>query len=185
VGVKGVKIEALTCRLPDGGQIKVTDMKPVQIGDVHTFRQLTYSHAGNDERAACEIVFEVRDGAPVCARLTFTSDSEHGVRAKDLKAMKLDQLCQDVFGYVVGGPNPSGSGVMVTVGPGSYLQDREHVERAMRRRRVTPQLKREVAAVHAAAPERGRMAAVIRAFGVSERQALRYIAAAKRDGFIK
>lgn len=54
------------------------------------------------------------------------------------------------------------------------------------RHSITPEFLSRVAEKHQAAHEGGRLAAVIAAFGpVSERQALRYIAQAKREGLIE
>lgn len=81
----------------------------------------------------CEIVFEVRNGVPVCTRLSLTADNEIGVRAKDLKAIKLEDLRDDIYGYIgVFTPNPAGGWVR-KVGRGSYRQDREHVQQATTR----------------------------------------------------
>jgi len=182
-----VRATELSYQLPDGGRIDVTDRAVVPMGDVRAYRQLTYRHGGNSAHPAREIVFEVRNGVPICTRLTFVSDSQTGVRAKDLKALKLDELRDDVYAYVgVFTPNPAGGpdSWMLRVGRGSYHQDRKHVERATTRRKLTPEFLERVSEIHNAAPEGGRLEAVKAAFNVLERQALRYIAAARQKGFI-
>jgi hypothetical protein len=52
------------------------------------------------------------------------------------------------------------------------------------RRKITPKFLSRVAEIHQAAPEGGRLAAVKVAFMVNERQALRYIAAARKEGWL-
>jgi hypothetical protein len=169
--------------LPDGGHVEVTDTALVPMGDVRAYRQLTYTHGGGD-RPACRVVFEVRDEVPVCASFALDGADGQPVRAKDLRAIKLDELRDDVFAYVgVFVPNPEG-GWVLRVGRGSYHRDRKHVEQAARRRKVTPELLDKVAAVHEAAPEGERIDAVRAAFGVQTRQALRYIAMAKGKGLL-
>jgi hypothetical protein len=176
----------MSIQLPGGGRIDVTDHAVVPMGDVHAYRQLTYSHDGSAGKPACEIVFEVRAGVPMCTRLAFTvpPDSRIGLRAKDLKAIKLDDLRDDVYGYAgVFEPNPSG-GLIHKVGRGSFHQDRKHVERATQRRKITSQFLEQVAEIHNDAPAGGRLEAVQAAFKVRERQALRYIAQARQKGLI-
>jgi hypothetical protein len=176
---------SLSIELPDGGRVDVTDPTVVPMGDVRANRQLTYTHAGGADRPACEVVFEVRGGVPICARLTLLADSETGVRAKDLKGIKLDELRADVFGYVgVFAPNPAGGWVR-KVGRGTLGADRKHVERAATRRKVTPQFLKQVAEIYNGAAAGGRFEAVRAAFpDIEERQAHRYIAAARTKGFL-
>jgi hypothetical protein len=184
--VKGVRLEGLTYGLPGGGRIEVTDATMVPMGDVRAYRQLTYTHDGGNGQPACRIVFEVRNGAPVCANFSLSSVAQIAVRAKDLRAFKLDELRDDVYAYVgVFTPNPAAPGQwMLRVGRGSYHQDRKHAEQAARRRKVTRELLQKVAKVHTTAPEGTRLEAVKAAFQVQERQALRYIAEAKEKGLI-
>jgi hypothetical protein len=183
--IRGMSM-SMSIQLPDGGRVDVTDDTVVPMGDVRANRQLTYTHDGGAGRPACEVVFEVRGGVPMCARLTLLgADSETGVRAKDLKAIKLDELRADVFGYVgVFAPNPAGGWVR-KVGRGSLRADRKHVEQAATRRKVTPQFLKRVAEIYNGAASGGRFEAVRAAFpDVEERQVHRYIAAARTEGFL-
>jgi hypothetical protein len=178
-------VEVSGYQLPDGGHVEVTDDTVVPMGDAHAVRQLRYSHTGDAERPACETVFEVRDGVPVCIQLTLTADNEIGVRAKDLKAIKLEELREDVYGYVgVFTPNPAG-GLLRRVGRGSYRQDREHVRQATTRRKLTPKFLEQVAGIHGGSSGGGGFGAVKAAFpDVDERQIRRYIATARAKGFL-
>jgi hypothetical protein len=173
----------LITELLDGGRIEVTDMTPVPMGDVFAHRELTYTHDGDSGRPACKVVFEVCGGVPVCNSIELSvTDSGTHVRAKDLSAIKLDNLREDVFAHVgVLVPNPDG-GLVRRFGPGSFHRDRKRIEHATRRRKVTPELLSRVAEIHNGAPAGGRLEAVRAAFNVSERQALRYMALAKQRG---
>jgi hypothetical protein len=182
LGLTLVPMKLIT-ELPDGGRIEVTDMEPVPMGDVFAHRQLTYTYDGGATRPACEIVFEVRNGVPVCTGISLRStDGGTHVRAKDLTGIKLDNLRDDVFAYVgVFVPNPGG-GLVRKLGPGSLREDRKRIERATQRRKITPEFLNRVAEIHNGAPEGGRVAAVKAAFKVKERQALRYIKLARQKG---
>lgn len=182
MGVELVDMRMPT-ELPEGGLIEVTDPEIVPMGDVFAHRQLTYTHEGDADRPACKLVFEVRNGVPVCASIQLgSSESESHVRAKDLNAIKLDNLRDDVYAAAgVFVRNPDG-GFMRKLG--RFHQDRKRVERATQRRKITPEFLGQVAEIHKAAPERGRLAAVKAAFKVKERQALRYIDQARRKGLI-
>jgi hypothetical protein len=175
----------LITELPDGGRIEATDPKIVAMGDAFARRQLTYTHDGDADRPACKIVFEVRNGAPVCASLHLgSSESGSHVRAKDLNDIKLGDLRDDLYAYVgVFVPNPGG-GFIQKFGPAQFKQDRKRVHNVTRRRKVTAEFLSQVADVHNGAPVGGRLEAVKAAFSVSERQALRYIAQAKRERLI-
>jgi hypothetical protein len=173
----------LITELPDGSRIEVTDPEIVPMGDVFAHRQLTYSRDGGADRPACKIVFEVRNGVPVCASLHLgSSESESHVRTKDLNAVKLDDLRDDVYGAAgVFVPNADGGFIRKL---GRFHDDRKRVEQATQRRKVTPEFLGRVAEIHNGAAIGGRLEAVRAAFNVSERQALRYIGEAKRRGLI-
>lgn len=171
--------------LADGARVKVTDATIVPMGDVFAHRQLTYTHDGDADRPGCRIVFEVRNSVPVCASINIWSDGESYVRAKDLKAIKLDNLRDDVYALTgVFVRNPDGDDFMHKLGPASFGRDRKRVERATQRRKITPEFLNRVAELHNTAPAGGRLEAIKAAFGVSERQALRYIAQARQKGLI-
>jgi hypothetical protein len=67
----------------------------------------------------------------------------------------------------------------------NYRRDRQRVEQVKTRRTMTPDLIARVAQIHNTTPEGSRIAAIRAAFGIAERQALRYIAQARKDGLIK
>ncbi|TMS50964.1 hypothetical protein E0T84_21475 [Mycobacterium sp. DBP42] len=169
--------------MPDGGVVEVTDPDLVPMGDVFACRKLTYTHDGGDNKPSCRIVFEVQNGVPACTSLAIESRPGTPVRAKDLTAVKLDNIRDDAF--AAGGvyrSNPNG-GYVRTWGPASFLRDRKETERAGRHRKMTPELLSQVAEVHKATPT-ARIAAVEAAFGISERQAKRYIKAAREAGLL-
>jgi hypothetical protein len=187
-----VEVHPGTYKLPDGGSVEVTNATVVPMGDVWAYEQLTYTHPGNDSpghrsRPACRIVFEVRNGVPICTTASLSSAGQITVRPKDFRALKLDELRSDVYAYVgVLVPNPDVPGqLMIRVGPGvSYREGREHVKQVTHRRRITPELLERVAKVCATAREGAQMEAVKAAFQVGDRQAWRYIAGARKAGLI-
>ena len=179
---RGIQITRLECRLPDGGRVEVTDRAVVPMGDVRAYKQLTYSHDGGKGRPACRVVFEVHGGVPVCASFTLSTVDQTPVRAKDLRAIKLDELRDTVYAHAgVFTPNPGG-GWILTVG--YSVEDREHVEQAARRRKLTPELLSRVAEIYNQAPDDGHLEAVASAFLIGNRQAWRYIAQAREKGLI-
>jgi hypothetical protein len=186
-GFEIVSMPLLASELPDGGRVDVTEPALVPMGDVFAHRQLTYTHDGDAGRPACRIVFEVRNGVPVCASVHLWSDGQTCVRAKDLKSFKLDNLRDDIYAYTgvfVRNPDGDEHEYMRRVGWRSFQQDRKRVERATQRRKVTPEFLKQVAELHNNAAAGARLEAVRTAFRVSERQALRYIAQAKNKGLI-
>jgi len=183
-------------QLSDGGYVHVTDDTIVPMGDAHAYRQLTYTNtapliisvgAGLDAwptlPVTCEIVFEVRDGVPGCVCIKLSAD-ERFIRAKDLSVIKLDELREEAYALAgVLTQTPDGKLVRKYT-PATYQANRKRIERATSRRKVTPEFLRRVAELHNGTPEGGRLEAVKAAFSVSERQALRYIAQARREGLI-
>ena len=171
--------------MPDGGVVEVTDHKIVQMGDVFTCREIAYTHEGGPNRPSCRLVFEVRNRVPVCTSATIEAKPGIPVRAKDLRAIKLDNIRDDAFAAAgVFRANPAGGGYLRIWGPASFLPDRKEVERAGTHRRVTPELLKQVASIHKATPT-ARVDAIAAAFKVSDRQAKRYIKAAREEGLIE
>jgi hypothetical protein len=172
----------LITELPDGSRIEVTDAEIVPMGDAFAHRQLTYTRDGDADRPASKIVFVVRNGVPVCASIYLGSaESESDVRAKDLSTIKLDNLRDDVY---------ASAGVFVRNLEGGFMrklgrfhEDRKRVERATQRQGHTGVFE---PGCRGAQRRSGwcRLQAVRAAFGVSERQVLRYMALAKQKGLI-
>jgi hypothetical protein len=187
-GVEWVDMKVVT-ELADGGKVEATDTAIVPMGEVFAYRQLTYTHAGDANLPACKIVFEVRNEVPVCTsvHLWSNTDSETAVRAKDLSALKLDNLRYDLYAWTgVFVENPDGGWTRKLVSDRrSFLQDRKSVERATPRRKLTIDFLTRVAELHNATSAGGRIEAVCDAFDVSERTAFRYIAQAKKRGLIE
>jgi hypothetical protein len=80
-------------------------------------------------------------------------------------------------------PNPAGGFVHI-FGAAAYLDDDRLIRRTTRRKLTRQRLER-IADVYGAAREGQHTDAIMRKFNVGERQALRYIAAARHEGFIK
>jgi len=166
-------------KTPDGGDVEPTKARVVPMGDGGAFEELTYRRGG------VEVVFEVRERVPVCTKVLLTPDPETGepVRAKDLAAIRLDDLREDVYaaaGVFEGGPTLWAH----VINPDSLHRDRRKVREAAKRRKITPEFLQQVAETHAAASG-SKVAAVADAFGVDKRTAHRYIAAARAKGLIE
>lgn len=173
---------------PYGGRLAVTDSELVPLGDAMAHKQLTYSRPATDTEPAREIVFEVRNGVPQCVSFTLSAlDGQSGVRAKHLNAISLEQLRDDLFAYAgIYRPNPDG-GLVATRGDFSlHRRDRKAVENAVaqQRRKITPEFLQRVADIHNGAPAGTRIGAIKAAFGVEQRQAIRYKQAAQEAGLI-
>ena len=183
-------LKGATYPLPSGGTVEITDDEYVAMGDGFTFAGLTYRN-GN-----ITVTFEVRNDVPGAASITLIAGDKL-LRAKDLTAIKLDQIRNEV--YAVAGVGAFVPYADPRVGAFEFDVDDEGqteieltaqeavkaVKRATTtRRKITPEFLSRVAAMHQAAPEGERLAAVKAAFTVNERQALRYIAAARKKGLI-
>jgi hypothetical protein len=166
-------------RTQDGGEVEPTNTRVVPMGDGGAFEQLTYRRGG------VEVVFEVRERVPVCTKVLLTPDPETGepVRARDLAAIRLDDLREDV--YAAAGVFEGGPKLWAYVhGRDSLRRDRRKVREAAKRRKITPEFLRQVAETHAAASG-AKVVAVADSFGVDKRTAHRYIAAARAKGLIE
>ncbi len=164
----------------DGATVEVGDAKRVSIGDGDdlAYRQLIY------RSPQLEAVFEIHDGAPVCTRLLLLGGGENPIRTKDLMAVDLDELRHVVYAFAgVFRPNPAGGFVHI-FGAGAYRDDLKLIRQTTRHKLTRQRLER-IADVYGAAREGQRTDAVVRKFNVGERQALRYIAAARQEGLIK
>jgi hypothetical protein len=157
--------------LRDGGKVVVPDVKDfADMGDGFAYRRATYHQDG------VEIEWEVRNGAPQCTSVLLTGG---GLRTKDLQAIKLDDIREIVYSTI---------GIGTFAGDEEYVMtpsdSRKEVNRAASRRKMTPEFLARVGEIHRRAPEGRRLAAVIAAFDVHERSALRYIAKARDEGYI-
>jgi|SRR5271155_2100884 len=174
MALRKIEIKGMTIKLPGGGAVEITDDTDVPMGDGYTFRVLTYTK-GN-----VEIVFEVSDDVPGATSIKLWS-SGSPIRAKDLAAVKLDRVMHEVYSVVgIGAFTPDGSDEYTLKGQKAV----NAVKRATSRRRITPEFLSKIAQIHQSVPEGGRLAAIQAAFKVEERQALRYIAQARREGLI-
>lgn len=168
-----ITLKGKTLRLRSGATVEITDDTRVEMGDGFTFAVLTY------RTDTVEIVWEVRNLAPACVSINVVA-GETPIRAKDLAAIKLDQIRDEVYAVAgVGAFTPSGTDDYELTG-----SDARKAVRRTTRTKITPEFLRRVTEVHQGAPDGGRLAAVKAAFNVDERQALRYIAKARKEGLI-
>lgn len=172
---------------PYGGQLTVTDSELVPLGDVMAYKELTYRRPSSDTRPGCELVFQVRNGAPYCISLKLSADDGCVVRPKDLNALSLEKMRDDLFAYVgVFRENPDGGWVHTRGSDSLFRRDRKAVEKAVSqsRRKMTDEFKQQIADVYNGAPAGTRIAAIKAAFGVEQRQAIRYKQAAQEARLI-
>jgi hypothetical protein len=166
-----VPIKGLTIRMDSGGTVEITDNTPVSLGDGFSYRRLTY----RDDTA--EIVFEVHDGWPGAVSFTLSAGEDGFIRQKDLTAIRLDQIRDEVYAVAgIGAFTPDGDEYEHT-----GADARKALNRVTSRRKLTPEFLTRVAEIYQAAPDGRRIEAVRAAFGIEERQALRYIARAKSE----
>ncbi|WP_197377554.1 hypothetical protein [Mycolicibacterium baixiangningiae] len=168
-----ITLKGSTYPLPDGGNVEITDDQYADMGSGFSYRVVTY------RKDAVEIVFEIRDGVPGCVSIKIAGEDGF-IRQKDLAAIRLADIREEVYTAV-------GIGSFTTEGDDYELSSpeaRKALTRATTRRKVDDNLLRRVAEVHQSVPEGGRIAAVMGAFHVSERQALRYIRSANDRGFL-
>ena len=163
------------------------------MGKVRAYRQIAYTHNGGDGQPACRIVFEIRDEVPILASFTLSSTDQIVARAEHLRTFRIEDLREEVFGYIgVFVPNSNvPGGWELHVGPQALRQGRKHVEQATRPRKNTHQRLVEVAKVYTTTEgtEGRRVQAVQKAFPtkrgpLGERQAKRLIGYAKKEGHI-
>ena len=83
--------------MSDGAVVEVTDSKIVEMGDVFAYRKITYTHEGGPNRPSCRLMFEVRNRVPICTSAAIEAKPGIPVRAKDLRAIKLDNIRDDAF----------------------------------------------------------------------------------------
>lgn len=178
----------VTYALPDGSRINVTDSELVPVGDVMMHKQLTYRRPGSAESPGLEIVFEIRGGEPMCVRIELVTEGESPIRPIHFTSLKIDNLRDDVYGYIgVYRPNPDGGWVHERGSESSFLRDRRTVNDAAsdRRKKMDGEFLQKVADVHNEAPPRTKIRSVMHEFVVSQRQAKRYIEAAREKGLIR
>jgi hypothetical protein len=180
------KSHAVIAELDDGGRIEVTDRELVPMGDAQSARQVTYTHPGDADRPACTITFEIRRGVPICVNVQLSATNETTVRPKDLKSIELENLRRDIYGYVGVWRTDAETGDMIRViRAGGFRADCKAADKAIQgRRKLTPEFFKRVADVHNNAPVGTKLAAVMAAFDVRERQAIRYKRETEKMGFI-
>jgi len=177
----------LAFQMSDGGTVEVTHDYQVAPGDkdiirfVHRYdnfdawmdRQLTYTNGGT------RIVFEVVDGVPGCVSITLKAQ-DRPIRQKDLTATKLDQIRDEA--YQVAGMLVVADENMFTAGP-RFI--RKALNTSASRRKITPDFLRRVADIYQSSDRTDDVIEAIQnEFPASERQIYRYIATARKKGFI-
>jgi hypothetical protein len=154
--------------------VQVTDRTVVPMGDGYAYRQITYAASNYT------LTFEVRDGSPGCVKVEVAASVGSPLRSRDLAAIKIDELCIEAFALTGVTKTEDGRFVHLL----NYRRDRQRVEQVKTRRTMTPDFIARVAQIHNTTPPGSRIAAIRAAFSVAERQALRYVAQARKEGLI-
>jgi hypothetical protein len=176
--------------LPDGGEL-VFGEELAEVGDRAIPTQVRYRHSGDKDRPALEVAIEVRDGIPVITEVQVRGAH---IRAKDIRIAGVD--LDGALAYWLSevtfrrspevGPDGQRPWFRLSPVPAderkAAMYAIEHARRGLRRR-MTDELLQQVAETYQAARP-PKWAAIKLAFGTSERSAKRWIAEAKRRGFI-
>jgi hypothetical protein len=181
--------------LPDGGEL-VYGREIAEVGDRGIPKQVLYRHSGDKDRPALEVTIEVQKGIPAVTQVIVSADSERGVRirTKDIRIADYDLegrlaywLSEVTFRRapeaLPDGRRPWWRYSQVPAEERKEaMRTIEHARRGLRRK-MTDDLLMRVAEVHRAATPPRRKAVEV-AFDTSERSAARWIAEAKRRGFL-
>jgi hypothetical protein len=182
--------------LPDGGELIFTGNEIEEVGDRGIPKRVLYRHSGDKDRPGLEVAIEVQNGIPAITRVTVTADSERGVRIRTKDIRIADYDLEGRLAYWLSEVTHRRATEALPDGrrpwwrysqvPAEERKDAiRNVEQARRglRRGMTDELLMRVAEVYRAA-DPPRRKAIELAFDTSERSAARWIAEAKRRGFI-
>lgn len=84
-------------------------MAPVEFGDTVVPARVAYVIEGSDGSPSLEILFEIREGQPVCVDVHIEASADgRGIRTGDLNALPgLDRLAEDMFlEFAIKKPDP-------------------------------------------------------------------------------
>jgi hypothetical protein len=158
----------------------------VPVGDRLVPDWLEMTTEGDAGGPTCEARVEVRDGAPRVVHLSFTAGNGYGeIQQKHLRRVQVDALVELLAGFSVQVIDEAPGNGYVVLGIDDEVRALalRSLQEQRGRRRLTPQLLRQVADVYLtnpAAPTK----AVRERFFVSMRQATNYVQAAEAAGFL-
>ena len=137
---------------------RATDDEMVPLGEF--FAERVVERRIEQDGLTYVAVFEVRGGVPYCTKISIEADPSTVVRQKHLDALKLNQMRDDTYALVGLCERTLRDDGHYTYtrnhGGPAFRRHRKNVERATKRRRVTPEFLRKVAEVHASARPEGR-----------------------------
>jgi hypothetical protein len=142
----------------------------------------------DDQPEVCAKV-EIRDGAPACTALSFTSrEGQREVRQADLRTVEISALVNDLVAGFTFRVDPSTREVdMPIVDSDAFHRARRFIERQRRGpglRDITPELLERVAEIYRANIDHAPTQAVGRAFNVRSRMASEYVQRARAQGLL-
>jgi hypothetical protein len=137
-----------------------------------------------------EFSFAIRNGAPECRQVTFTSHPEgREVLTKDLRGIKVDDWLEYAVAYAGQRWSDEAGGSTkiswdVSAEGGREMVRKARIARREARRRVTPELLQEVASVYRAHIDGQPTEAVAEHFNKAHRTAALYVKQAREAGFL-
>lgn len=172
----------------DGWQLRVAETYAV-VEDYWVPDKLEITIHGSDGQPEVYARVEIREGAPACTALHFTSaDDQREVRQADLRAVEVNSIVTDLVAGFSFRVDPSSSEVAVPeVDTAAYENAVRFIERQRRGpglRDVTPQLLERVAEIYRANIDARPTQAVARAFNVKSRMASEYVQRARARGLL-
>lgn len=175
--------------LPDGGRL-VYSPNVVEVGDRGLPEYVTYQHPGSRTRPALEVAIAVRDGIPAVAEVRVIADPDEGVhiRPTDVRvgALELGAVLDGWLAELTYRRGPTGRWYRYDrLSPDERKSARHTIgqARGKLRRRMTPELLKQVAELYGtAAPPKHQ--AIALTFGVNPRTAQKYIERARAEGLL-
>jgi hypothetical protein len=171
--------------LPDGGRL-VYSREIEEVGDRGLPKYVRYEHPGDHRRPAMFVDIAMIDGVPMVTEVRVLADIEAGrpIRAKDIRvgAVELGDVLNRWLSELAYRRSPTGWWRYDRIPPDERRSAMTTIGSA-RRRKMTPDVLKEVAELYRTAPM-PRHEAIAAAFDVDPRTAQRYIQKARQAGLI-
>jgi hypothetical protein len=175
--------------LPDGGRL-VYSPNVVEVGDRGLPEYVAYQHPGSRTKPAMEVAIAVRDGIPAVTEVHVLADPDEGVhiRPTDIRvgAVELGSVLDSWLAELTYRRGPTGRWYRYDRLSPDERKSAQHTIRQARgklRRRMTPDLLKQVAELYETAPP-PKHEAIRLAFGVNPRTAQKYIERARAAGLL-
>jgi hypothetical protein len=175
--------------LPDGGRL-VYSPDVVDVGDRGLPKYVAYQHPGSRTKPAMEVSIAVHDGIPIVTGVHVVADPDEGVhiRPTDIRvgAVELGSVLDSWLAELAYRRGPTGRWYRYNRLAPDERKSAQHTIRQARgklRRRMTPDLLKQVAELYDIAPPPKHQAIAL-TFGVNPRTAQKYIERARAAGLL-